>query len=162
MNINAGVLRRLAWLASNRTDGSLDEAQQIDMDAIVAVVFSPVALEAFLNELAALAGKCLANDSHCVKTFASLLSDAEQAKATIRFKHESVRTLFKSYDKGPRLQLYLAGASVTGHALWGQSHRQYTSQELQRRLCLAAERCSLPVSVDSTVADLADRCGVSP
>jgi hypothetical protein len=103
ININAGILHRLAPLASDRTDGSLDEAQQIDMDTIVAVVFSAVAREAFINELAATASRCPKNDPHCVKTFASLLSEAEQAKATIRFKYELVRILLKSYDKGSKL-----------------------------------------------------------
>ena len=57
MNLNAGILRRIARLAYDRMEDLPDRAQQVDMDAIVAVIFSAAALEAFINELATLAGQ---------------------------------------------------------------------------------------------------------
>jgi hypothetical protein len=102
VNINAGILRRIARLAYDRTNGSPDRAVQINMDGIVAVLFSASATEAFINELVALARMCPATDPNCLRVFATLASQAVADKVPIRFKYEFAHTLFagSGYDKG--------------------------------------------------------------
>ena len=48
MFINAGVLFNLAKAAYERTKAAPSDREPLQMDAIVAVVFSVVALEAFI------------------------------------------------------------------------------------------------------------------
>ena len=103
MNLNAGVLRRIARLAHDRINARIgDREPHVDMDAIVAVVFAAASLEAFINETAALAGSSLPSDPPSVRAFADCVREIEANRGATEDKYEAAGWAFvgRPYDWG--------------------------------------------------------------
>jgi hypothetical protein len=102
LNVNAGVLRRLARLAHDRIYTPTDRDVQSDMNGVVAVVFAAVSLEAFINELGALAETAPPSDPPQIRAFASLLRTVEESHGATRLKFALAGQVFRGmpYDTG--------------------------------------------------------------
>ena len=102
LNVNAGVLRRLVRLAHARIHTPTDRDVQIEMDGVVAVVFAALSLEAFINELGALAETAPPSDPPQVHAFASCLRIVEKTRGTTSQKFASAGKAFLGmpYDAG--------------------------------------------------------------
>jgi hypothetical protein len=87
-NLNAGVLRRIARLAHDRIPQVVgDREAHSDMDAVVAVSFSAASIEAFINELSALAATTVPRDPPAITAFLRLVREVERARGTTRLKY---------------------------------------------------------------------------
>ena len=90
LNINAGVLLRIATTANQRANEDHSErAPNAGNDALVAIIFSAFALEAFINELLGLARHFAAERSQtdALSNFISLVSEAEDSRGSIKLKY---------------------------------------------------------------------------
>lgn len=93
----------LAKAAYERTKGAQTDRTYGESDAYVAIVFSALTLEAFINELA----ECATfppwghEPSAPLAGFASVMKEAEESHAQLELKYKLVKLLFtqKSYDE---------------------------------------------------------------
>lgn len=106
MFLNAGIIFERARAAYERTDGSGSDRKPDQMDALDAIIFSAAALEAFINETAELASEATRSSIFLappeVKTFASLLEEAERSRASIQMKFMLAKIALtgQTYDTG--------------------------------------------------------------
>lgn len=99
---NSSLYIALAVEASNRLDTSNPTTNS--REAIVAIVFAASALEAFMNERVEWAVQLCAKGEQreLVRTFASILTDAENSRASLESKYKLARWILngKAYDEG--------------------------------------------------------------
>lgn len=88
-------------MAHDRMTMQADREIQIDMDGVVAVLFSAAALEAFINELSDLAKSQADANPEFVASFASLTSTAEESRGSTRLKYAIAGHAFtgRAYDR---------------------------------------------------------------
>ena len=100
---NTAILLGIAKTAYERINSGASDTEPHNNDAIVAVVFSAAALEAFINELADLAAQPPIGSSNpaSVQMFASLVNEIEESRGTTRLKYMVARSVFtgEPYDK---------------------------------------------------------------
>jgi hypothetical protein len=103
---NAGPLFGIAKAAYQQTKAASSDSEDGQMQALVAVVFSAAALEAFINEAVELASlpQFLGSSEEppAVAAFRSLLTEAEDQKAELGRKFMQARIAFtgQGYDAG--------------------------------------------------------------
>jgi hypothetical protein len=96
----------MAKEANARTAGGLDERDSGQNDALVAIVFSAFAIEAFVNEIAGIAAMTAEQSSlpedNSVATFGALAWQLEESKASTEAKLLLASALFagRPYAKG--------------------------------------------------------------
>jgi hypothetical protein len=106
MFVNAGPLFARAKESYQRTKAAASDRDAGQMDALVAIVFSVVALEGFINEAAELATHpvALGTDPNppSVKRFAALIDEAERSGAGVALKFTLAKLAFtgETYDRG--------------------------------------------------------------
>lgn len=104
---SVGHLFFLAKQAYERTKDERSDREPGKSDAIVSIIFSASALEAFINELADMASVMphLQNPPESVQTFAYVMKELEDAKVSIRLKFILTKTIFTgtAFDKGQSL-----------------------------------------------------------
>ncbi len=103
--ITAGTLFGVAKEAYRRTEGTASDRAPGRPDALVAVIFSVVAMEAFINEIAELASQNnphLAPQPLSISVLANLLTEAEQGSLQLKFSIAKAVLDGVPYDKGGR------------------------------------------------------------
>jgi hypothetical protein len=106
MFVNAGPLFARAKEAYQRTKAAASDRAAGQMDGLVAIVFSVVALEGFINEAAELAthpaALGTAPNPPSVKRFAALIDEAERSGAGVALKYTLAKLAFtgETYDRG--------------------------------------------------------------
>lgn len=102
--ISAGELYNVARTAYERTKGASSDRAQHDRDPLIAVVFSVITLEAFINEVAQLAAREARRKGNppSVAAFADLTDEIEESRGSLGLKFCVARHLFAGhpYDKG--------------------------------------------------------------
>jgi hypothetical protein len=102
----AGDTLDVARKAHDRLDDGRPAQQPGDSDeGFTAIVFSAVALEAFISELGGLAtglGGGKGHEHHKVRQLGILLAEAEAGRESVRFKYQLAKTILSGhpYDKG--------------------------------------------------------------
>lgn len=103
---NACMLFGIARDAYERTRGETSDRVSGRGDAVVAVVFSAAALEAFINEVGGIAEgliqRFVTHDPDSVKQYAALWKEVERLQKSISFEYLLASTAFSGqpYDKG--------------------------------------------------------------
>jgi hypothetical protein len=97
LSLNAGVLLGIAHRAVRRIS-TADRETDSDMDGLVAILFAAASLEAFINELGALAQNWPASDDPVAASFGTLFNRVEQSRGS------------------PALKFAMAGVAFTGVA----------------------------------------------
>lgn len=100
---NSRILFKIAVSAYERTESSLSDNTGGQNDALVAILFSAVALEAFIMDLALIA----AADSQLLRrtdlqALANILDETESSRGSIRLKFLFAKSILsgKPYEKG--------------------------------------------------------------
>lgn len=103
---NACMLFGIARDAYERTKNGSSVKKSGQRDAVVAVVFSAAALEAFVNEVGGIAEgliqRFVTHDPDSVKQYAALWKEVERLQKSIAFEYLLASTAFSGqpYDKG--------------------------------------------------------------
>src|SRR2546428_4780978 len=108
MFLYGGAIHGVAREAYGRTMAAASDLDHIGNDALVAIVFSAAALEAFFNEMADLAGSDAMNSSlhppnpTSVAVYAELAAEVEEGRGSIALKFLLARRLLNGEggDKG--------------------------------------------------------------
>lgn len=103
--ITAGQLYRVGKQAHARTKDAVTDLEPGHSDALVAILFSAAALEAFINEAAEIATVVsMDNPSEPsgVGVFSKLMEEIENSRGSIKLKFLAARLVFSglTYDKG--------------------------------------------------------------
>jgi hypothetical protein len=106
--LNAGILYKQAVTAWTRTADAPSDRSPEQFDALVAVLFAAASLEAFINELGMMARDTTSDSTEdpVVRTFATLIMEAEEGRASIEFKFLLADGLFtrgRTYRKDGKL-----------------------------------------------------------
>ena len=103
--ITAGALFDVAKEAYRRTEGAASARDPGQRDALVAVIFAVVAMEAFINEIAVPASQKpldLAPQPPSIAVLANLLKEAEEGSLLLKFSIAKAVLDDAPYDKGGR------------------------------------------------------------
>lgn len=97
---NAGLLFDVAKEACNRTRSTPSPREPGATDALVAIVFSAAALEAFINETTEVAKRD--PQPAAIRVFADLADELERSRESVRLKFLLARSALvgSAYDKG--------------------------------------------------------------
>ena len=99
--ITAGTLFGVAKKAYRRTEGAASDRAPGQPDALVAVIFAVVAMEAFINEIAELASHPHpVPEPPSIAVLANLLTEAEQGSLQLKFSIGKAVLDDVPYDKG--------------------------------------------------------------
>lgn len=100
--LHSDVLFHHAKAAFECTSAAKSENAPNQNDALTAILFSAVSLEAWINEIPAQVYNLSLNSIPRISTFAQVIADAEAWRVPVRIKYQLAKTILtgQSYNKG--------------------------------------------------------------